>query len=165
MPEHFQTIVFMVRHGQTDNPYSQNVAIDAERQLTKLGREQSRQVGRFLDQFSPTEIYSSPLDRCLDTAKIIQGEIEPELPLAVSNVLVEVSSLAPRVKKEAGERGKTIFSTILRAHKGEQVVAVTHQFIIGYIVAELFSLELSLLILFKLAQRKQIRIILWLVME
>ena len=47
----------------------------------------------------------------------------------------------PKIRHEVGERGETIFTTILAAHKGEQVVAVTHQYIIGYIVADFLKIE------------------------
>lgn len=136
MMEKMQTIVFMVRHGQTDLNYSQDKAIDSQRQLTELGQQQSRLVGRFLDQFSPTVIYSSPLDRCQETAKIIQSAITPPPSIKTTDKLVEVYSSSSEVRRVVGERGETIFATILREHRGEQVVAVTHQYIIGYIVAE-----------------------------
>ena len=141
MPEQLQTIVFIVRHGETDRSYSLNMSTDERRQLTEHGQEQSRLVGRFLDQFSPTAIYSSPLDRCVATAKLIQAEIDPEPLITTSDALVDIYSSAPKEIKEAGERGETIFSTILDTHKGEQVVAVTHQFIIGYIVADFLNTE------------------------
>src|SRR3989344_5444208 len=136
MPEKLQTILFLVRHGQTDHFYSQNAQTDKQRELTELGRKQSQLIGRFLDQFSPTAIYTSPLDRCMDTAEIIQENISSKPPVKSSRALVEVYSEIPKVRQEVGERGETIFSTVLREHKGEQVVAVTHQYIIGYIVAD-----------------------------
>lgn len=141
MPEKLQTIVFLVRHGETDSGYSQQAGIDSQRQLTDVGREQSVAVGRYLAAFQPVAVYSSPLDRCQETAKIIQSEISPPPPIILNKALFEVYSAVPKIRHEVGERGETIFTTILAAHKGEQVVAVTHQYIIGYIVADFLKIE------------------------
>ncbi len=141
--EKLQTILFLVRHGATDREYSQDKSDDAERQLTELGRRQARSVGRYLDQFSPPIIYSSPLDRCVETAKLIQAEIASEPVLTTAPELVEVYSSLPKVRQEVGERGESIFSLILDNHRGEQVVAVTHQYIIGYIVADFLGKNYS----------------------
>jgi len=141
MTEKLQTIIFMVRHGETNSSYSRDKGTDKQRRLTDYGRKQSIAVGRFLDQFSPSVIYSSPLDRCQETAKLIQQEIVPSPPIESSEALVEVYSSEPKVRQEVGERGESIFETILREHRGEQAVAVTHQYIIGYIVAEFLHIE------------------------
>jgi broad specificity phosphatase PhoE len=134
MPEKLQTIIFLVRHGQTDHDYSRQAGVDSQRQLTALGRQQSVAVGRYLAAFAPAAIYSSPLDRCRDTAEIIRTEVDLKDNIIFTKQLLEIYSSEPR--QEAGERGESIFETTLRDHKGEQVVAVTHQFIIGYIVAD-----------------------------
>jgi broad specificity phosphatase PhoE len=139
MPEQLQTIVFLVRHGETDHEYSQLAGQDATRQLTDLGKHQSQVVGQYLDQFQPAAIYSSPLDRCRDTAVAIQKEIGLNDEIIFANQLVEIYSNEPRA--EAGERGESIFATILHDHAGDQVVAVTHQYIIGYIVADFMGVS------------------------
>lgn len=141
MPEKFQTVVFLVRHGQTDHFYSRDRAIDDQRQLTELGIQQSRLVGRFLDQFLPSTIYSSPLERCQATAKLIQAEINPQPPVVTAKSLVEVYSAVAKIRQEVGERGESVFTTVLGEHRGEQVVAVTHQYIIGYIIADFLAVE------------------------
>jgi len=139
MPEQFQTIVFLVRHGQTDHLYSQQMAVDNQRQLTALGRDQSKKVGQYLAQFQPSALYSSPLERCLETAQLIKSGMNFDGPVVTASQLAEIYSPEPRL--EAGERGESIFKTILTAHTGEQVVAVTHQYIIGYVVAEFLGVK------------------------
>lgn len=134
MNEKLQTVLFLVRHGATDFDYSQQAGIDSQRQLTALGREQSVTIGRYLAVFAPSAIYSSPLDRCIDTAEAIRKEIGLDDNIVITKQLQEIYSSEPR--QEAGERGESIFETVLRDHRGEQVVAVTHQYIIGYIVAD-----------------------------
>lgn len=133
MMQMLQTIVFLVRHGETDHFYSVNEVNDKQRVLTARGIKQATAAGGYLAQFQPKVIYSSPLERCMDTANIIakqvgSAKIEPTKKLA------EIYS--PEPKTEAGERGESIFSQILSSYAGEQVVCVTHQFIIRYAVAE-----------------------------
>ncbi|MCR4277575.1 MAG: histidine phosphatase family protein [Candidatus Berkelbacteria bacterium] len=134
MAEHLQTIIFMVRHGQTDSAYSREAGIDSQRQLTDTGVQQSVALGRYLAAFAPSAIYSSPLDRCIDTAAAIKTEVGLDDKIVITKQLQEIYSSEPR--QEAGERGESIFQTVLQTHRGEQVVAVTHQYIIGYIVAD-----------------------------
>lgn len=141
MSEHQQTTLFFVRHGETDNGYALERSVDSERQLTADGREHARKDGEYLAQFPITAIYSSPLDRCVDTAKEIAKEIGYEKEIIKREDLVEVYSKEPAIRKEVGERGETIFGTILKEHRGEQVVAVSHQYIIGYTVADFFGIE------------------------
>lgn len=131
--EDLQTIVFLVRHGQTDHFYSVDELIDKQRQLTSRGRAQAKVVGKYLAQFMPEIIYSSPLERCRETAALIAREIgDPKIETTAK--LAEIYSPEPR--KAAGERGESIFSRILTKHAGEQVVCVTHQYIIRYAVAD-----------------------------
>lgn len=139
MADKLQTILFMVRHGETDRNYSLVGADDAKRELTELGRKQSQAVGQYLADFQPSAIYSSPLDRCKDTAEIIRQEIGLSDEITFTNQLLEIYAKEPR--DEAGERGESVFKTILGSHKGEQVVAVTHQYIIGYAVADFLGVE------------------------
>jgi len=133
MSQNLQTVVFLVRHGETDRYYSQDPSRDQLRQLTERGARQAAKVGEYLAEFAPTAIYSSPLERCRDTAQIIKDAIGFKNPVVLTDKLLEIYSNEPR--QEAGERGESIFTEILGRHAGEQVVAVTHQYIIGYIVA------------------------------
>lgn len=139
MADHLQTIIFMVRHGETDRFYNTDRGIDAQRQLTEKGRDQVKKVGEYLKEFGPSKIYSSPLDRCKDSAEIIKDTAQIEASIDFTEQLVEIYSSEPR--QEAGQRGESIFQTILANHRGEQVVAVSHQYIIGYIVADFLKVS------------------------
>lgn len=139
MDNHFQTVIFIVRHGETDRFYNRERGIDAQRQLTEKGRDQVKKVGEYLKEFGPSKIYSSPLDRCKESAKIIKQTAQIEAPIDFTEQLVEIYSQEPR--QEAGQRGESIFQTILEKHQGEQVVAVSHQYIIGYIVADFLKVN------------------------
>lgn len=135
MSEKSQTILFLVRHGQTDSGYSQQANIDSQRQLTRSGRRQSVAVGRYLAEFQPTAIYSSPLDRCQEMAEIISQQLDYTVTITLTDKLIETYSPSRTVREGVGDREETIFDMILRHHQGEQIVAVTHQAIISSIVA------------------------------
>lgn len=134
MAEKLQTIIFLVRHGETDRTYVPVRNVDSKRQLTPHGIKQAKKLGEFFNQFAPTAIYTSPLDRCWDTADNIASRLSSQVPITPTEQLLEIYSNEPR--REAGERGESIFETILKKHRGEQVLAVTHQYIIGYVVAD-----------------------------
>jgi probable phosphoglycerate mutase len=136
MPEKLQTILFLVRHGETDNTYYQDASRDSQRQLTDLGRKQSKVVGSFLDQFSPAIIYSSPLDRCKDTAEIISRQLTCPVDTEITNKLIETYAPSAEIHERAGDREETIFHLITKKHLGKQIIMVTHQAIIASIVAK-----------------------------
>lgn len=59
--------------------------------LSETGKEAARKIAQELleNNFQPTVIYSSPLQRALQTAKIIQTRLQPPLPLTVVSGLRE----------------------------------------------------------------------------
>lgn len=137
--EKMQTIIFMVRHGQTSEGYSFDPKTDSQRQLSNHGRIQAKKVGTFLEQFQPSAIYSSPLDRCFDTATIIKSVIKTNSEIITTNALLEYYPSEQR--QDVGERVEPLFETILKEYRGEQVVAVTHQYIVTYEVAKLWEIN------------------------
>jgi len=68
--------IYFLRHASAGEP-KLNPAKDDERQLDKLGIEQSHNVGRALAamEVELTAILSSPLPRAAETAKIVAEEI------------------------------------------------------------------------------------------
>jgi len=137
MTEHWQTIVFLVRHGQTEGDFSLNRAVDQKRPLTEFGQAQAQAVGQYLAQFMPVAIYSSPLDRCQKTAEIISKQFDRQTDIQTSEKLVESYSPSKSIREGVGDREETIMEMISNHHQGEQVVVVTHQAFIGSIVADL----------------------------
>jgi broad specificity phosphatase PhoE len=67
-------IVYFVRHGQTAYNRDGLGLGRHDVELTDLGRRQVQSVARRLAREPMSHIYSSPLARCLDTAKAIAGE-------------------------------------------------------------------------------------------
>ena len=134
MTKHWQTTVFFVRHGETDADYSLDRSLDSQRQLTGFGRRQLEAVGAYLEQFGPSAIYSSPLDRCLESARLIIEQLSQKPTLRTEQSLIEIYGHQP--KSLAENQGGTFLDLAIKRHPGEQVVAVTHQYIIGHLVAE-----------------------------
>ena len=73
------TRVFLIRHGATqltaENRFSGAVGVE----LSDEGRWQAARLGERLRDESVTAIYSSPLSRTLDTARIVKGPSELEI--------------------------------------------------------------------------------------
>ena len=80
--------IYFLRHASADDP-KLNPARDAERELDKLGIEQSHSVGRALAamKVAVDEILSSPLTRAQQTAKIVAEEIGHEAKIIAEPAL------------------------------------------------------------------------------
>lgn len=65
--------VFMVRHGEVENPDRLVYADIPGFGLSDRGRREARAAGQFLAPLSVTAIYASPLDRAQETAAIISA--------------------------------------------------------------------------------------------
>ena len=68
------TRLYLVRHGATEltaeDRFSGSVGVD----LSAEGRRQAARLGERLRAEALTAIYSSPLSRALDTARLVAGE-------------------------------------------------------------------------------------------
>lgn len=86
------SFLFLVRHA-----HAAEAANDAERPLSKRGREQLRDLARFLREtgaFAPEEIWHSPLVRASETAEILGDRLKLKADR------IEVSELEPGVAPE-----------------------------------------------------------------
>jgi phosphohistidine phosphatase len=81
--------VFLIRHADAD-PVTPAIA-DPQRPLTETGHQQARAIGDRLrwHDCTPTQIWSSPLVRALETAELIARGVESELAVEA------VPALAP----------------------------------------------------------------------
>jgi len=68
---HLMTTLYLIRHGQKKSELGNPV-------LTDLGKAQAAQTGRFLRQFSISEVIASPFARTVETAELIAKELELE---------------------------------------------------------------------------------------
>lgn len=122
--EQFQTIIFFVRHGDTDKIYSPDPAIDNQRVLTERGRAQLKKVGTYLQAFQPTTIYCSPRLRTVQSAEIIGEFIGRNIEIVEDQSLYEIyGDQAYRALKTSMP---DFVGKLVKKHAGEQVVCVSH---------------------------------------
>ena len=81
-------MIYIVRHGQTEQNLKKKLQGRSDFPLTELGREQASAVG---DAFRDAgivfdKVYSSPLGRAVETAELIAGDA----PIEVEEALIEI---------------------------------------------------------------------------
>src|SRR6516162_9660923 len=67
------TRLFLVRHGDTTATEESRFSGSSGAELSETGRWQAARLGERLSRQNITAIYSSPLSRALDTARIVAG--------------------------------------------------------------------------------------------
>ncbi len=65
------TDIYFVRHGETEWNLEERLQGNKNSSLTKKGREQAEKAGDKLRNLQIEKVYSSPLERAVETAKII----------------------------------------------------------------------------------------------
>ncbi|MBQ4459370.1 MAG: histidine phosphatase family protein [Clostridia bacterium] len=81
-------MIYIVRHGQTEQNLKKKLQGRSDYPLTELGREQASAVG---DAFRDAgivfdQVYTSPLGRAVETAELIAGDV----PIDVEEALIEM---------------------------------------------------------------------------
>jgi broad specificity phosphatase PhoE len=149
------TVLHLVRHGQVDNP--QKIVYGRQRgwRLSDRGRAEAEAVARHLAGRPIARVYTSPLERAVQTATVIAGtcggEVEPREDLVEALLCapwegrpwrevkrdrsrewarylfrpLEVCEVAEDLKALAA-RMETALRAIAAAHPAQQVVAVSH---------------------------------------
>ena len=87
------TLLYLVRHGETDWNLSRRIQGSTDIPLNDTGREQARATGRLLARRRWDRIVSSPLGRALETARLIGAEVGID----------EVETLPEIVERSYGE--------------------------------------------------------------
>ena len=149
------TVLHLVRHGQVDNP--QKIVYGRQRgwRLSDRGRTEAEEVARHLGGRPIARVYTSPLERAVQTATVIAGtcggEVEPRDDLVEALLCAPWEGLPWREVKrnraaewarylfrprEVGEvaedlealaaRMQKALRAIASAHPGRQVVVVSH---------------------------------------
>lgn len=164
------TRVFLVRHGATQLTAEDRFSGSAGVDLSDKGRWQAECLGKRLAREGVSAIYSSPLSRTMDTARIIAGECNCE-PVPMDG-LREIShgrwegltraeveerfdgeyaaweedpfTFAP----EGGESGVVVLAralpvirTIVTRHRGERVLVVSHKATIRILISSLLGFD------------------------
>jgi broad specificity phosphatase PhoE len=143
-----QTTLYFVRHGEVYNPKDILYARLPRFRLSERGVQEAETTAKYLKPRPITTLYSSPMLRARQTAKIIQN-YHPAAPLHISRRLIEVKTSyqgEPRaVMQEIGwdfydnrrqpddETREDILARMLKElavtrakHAGQEVVWVAH---------------------------------------
>jgi probable phosphoglycerate mutase len=158
--------VYLVRHGQSKgNPEGQFQAPDNP--LSDIGKKQAKTLAGRLKGISFNVIYSSPLARARQTSEIISKEVRrpievwediqetrnPKEVIALSRSSPKARKIKKLISKnyhkgdwrysdeetfnELNERGKKVIAHLLKHHKGQNVLCVTHAGMIKMILARM----------------------------
>ena len=164
--------VYLTRHGQTEWNLAGKMQGRLNSNLTALGEDQARWLGKSLETTPIDIICSSSSGRAFDTAKLIKGD--REIDIEQYDDLQEVyladwqgmlhsdiealyndqfnSYWREPEKFQAGEkesfealikRGSTVFNEILSTHKGKDVLIVSHGVLLKAIFAYIKSLDIK----------------------
>lgn len=140
--------VYLVRHGEVQNPKGILYGRLPGYYLSEAGRKQATAAGRALARKNIAAIYASPMERTQETAKHIIAERKHPIPITVDERLIEVHSPydgTPHTELEAihfdlytgneppHEQPQDIrrrlihFLTEMRQeHANQEIIAVTH---------------------------------------
>jgi len=164
--------VYLTRHGQTEWNLAGKMQGRLNSNLTALGEDQARWLGKSLESTPIDVICSSSSGRAYDTAKLIKGDraidIEQyddlqEVYLADWQGMLHADIEAldadqfnsywrePEKFRAGGkesfealiERGRTVFNEIIRVHDGKDVLIVSHGVLLKAIFAYIKSLEIK----------------------
>ncbi len=84
------TVICLVRHGQSSHNLRKLVAGQVPSCLTAKGREDARTVAALLKDHRFDRIYSSDLRRALQTAEVIRESLALDGPIHISSLLREL---------------------------------------------------------------------------
>lgn len=164
--------MILVRHCQTDWNAQRRIQGKTDVHLSAAGRRQAEALARLLAAEPLAAVYSSPLRRAVETAEVIarphglsvrpvsdlreldQGELEglsveemrrnyQDFWAAWSADPVGVRMPGGETIAELAERAWGAVSEIIRQHRGETAVVVTHGFALLTVVARALDLELG----------------------
>jgi len=132
------TVIWLVRHGDC----YEGMAEGSDPPLSPLGRTQAERLAERVKRVGAAAVYSSPLRRAVETARIIGGDVsedprlvEIELELGDDGNLDFKESAASVVG-----RMRSSIDDIVAAHRGEHVVVVTHGVALMAYISDLLHL-------------------------
>jgi broad specificity phosphatase PhoE len=166
------SLVYLIRHGQTDWNREKIFRGLADRPLSQEGREEAEAVARFLARERIQFIYASPLKRAMETAEplararglkveILPGVIDLDFGEWSGLPMKEVKDKYPRVFDDFMKRpekavfpgGETLAQAQQRAmagiravagiHPEETIAVVTHRVICKVVILGILGLGVS----------------------
>jgi uncharacterized phosphatase len=150
------TMIYLVRHGETDWNRARRIQGSTDIPLNDTGREQAATTGRLLARRQWDGIYASPLSRAFETGEIIARELGLDSPEPLPELVErnygaaegldgrEIDARWPagtevpgRESREAvAERTITAIVALAERHPGESIVIVSHGGVIRTILNE-----------------------------
>jgi broad specificity phosphatase PhoE len=169
-PKYREMTIFLARHGEVNNPNHVLPGRLPNFHLSTHGKAQAKQAGLFLKERNIDVIYTSPMERCQETADIIRLQTGTSVPLFIHNGLTEIATardgeplasleednynfFTPTYINRGAEsmtdiyiRARKTLQEIRRKHPGKTCVVVTHGDIIVFLKMKLLwnKLEFSL---------------------
>jgi probable phosphoglycerate mutase len=164
------TRLLFVRHGATTATEEDRFSGSSGAELSDEGRWQAGRLGERLEKLPIAAIYSSPLSRALDTARIIasrcrlepivrdglqeighghwegmkRGDVERQFAAEYASWSEDPFTFAP----EGGESGVAVLARalpvvrgIVTAHAGGQVIVVSHKATLRLILSSLLGFD------------------------
>jgi broad specificity phosphatase PhoE len=168
-----QTTIYFIRHGETKNPHK--ILVGAlPNKLTKNGEEQVKKVGKYLSSKKISVIYYSPIRRTEQSAKIIKKYFQKINFISKKEIqewligfdgakrevlekenwfkLFEITPTKVRLGK-GGESLKDVqgrmikfYKKIIKEHKKQEIICVSHQSPIQALILYLQEKDLDTLI-------------------
>jgi broad specificity phosphatase PhoE len=83
-------IAWIIRHAERE---------ENQDKLTEQGRKQAAEFGKSINHLPVNAIYTSPTDRCVETAKIIAEQLPGDVPIILDNYLNEVGVYVTDMQK------------------------------------------------------------------
>ena len=164
-------MIIFLRHGQAENNTKRILAGRTEGvPLTKIGIEQAEQIGKYLKPIDISAIYSSPIERADNTAKIVaeSNSIDHKLDERLTeldmgkftrmpydeifakhgNVFLKFYSNDPIISKynvetfpHVQKRVMDMLDYTIKKHDQENVLLVTHMDPIKSVIAKVIDLK------------------------
>lgn len=164
------TTIWFVRHGKIKNPHRVIAGRSSGFGLSREGEYMVKKAANFFKNRPISAVYSSPQQRCLDTAKIIvqsllkkriikekslneadlgwEGIKEKEFEQSDLNKIYQQEPSKIRGNEsfiDVAKRARGFILQILRKHKGKQLICVSHQDVIRSLRLLLKSKSIDLL--------------------
>ncbi len=166
------TELIVIRHAETDHNANGIAQGHLDVPLNETGRKQAAALSERLEGIGAAKIYSSDLERSMNTAKptsqkanreialderlrerhmgIFQGVYHKEAPELFPEVYAQFQAFDPDYVVPEGEsmrqfykRSLIAFTEIARAHQGEKVLVFTHGGNLGVLLRETLALPIA----------------------
>jgi probable phosphoglycerate mutase len=164
-------MIIFLRHGQAENNIKKILAGRSPGvNLTEVGIQQAEQAGKMLEPLNISAIYSSPIDRALQTAEIVGRQCDLEISIDDRLIELDMGKFTKMPydeifakhgnvflkfyegSEEVSENGVETFTKvqkrvfdmvdfIINKHKNENVVLVTHMDPIKAMIGKVLKLR------------------------